>query len=425
MSDQSLFNYGVQGVYVGGRSPYSPAFESIATVPIEGVQSANITLELPRVDSSDWAGCGGPVMVNRPRATLEFTYVFASGFNEPNLGFITNGLVPCLTSMNGENNFYVLIDKDHQDLVGYQGTNSNVMAFGNGVMTRYGFEAGVGRLSLVTVGVEALNLLIQASGTNQTLPSVFYQSGTYPTGQYTLPVFNQQIHDHFETRPASIVLTFDSGCAIGAMLSGATTCPIQNFGFSIDMSRQDTKKLGWAYPATRSLHYPLKISLHADAYLNNFQLDALNRMDCPDSGYNFAVGFKSSCTTTDTFSFQFNGALLDNQSFASQIGDLNKVTFNWSLTIPDVNRLGANMFMTSNVQAFNSIFFPEASWGSGAGQLPLEFDLSSYCYISIASGPAIITGGNYVVISDDSAQTVVQLNVSGSSEIEQIVVNVG
>lgn len=427
MSD-ALFNFGVAGLFVGGQSPLSPSFEALTLVPINGVQSSTITLTYPRQDTQDWAGGGEPLLVQRPRANLEFSYVYVSGFNEPNLGFVTNGIVPALLSLTqAEQNYYVLIDQDHQDLVGYAGTNLTTMAFGNGALTHYTFNAGVGQLSTVSVTVEALNLLIQSSGSG-VLPSVYKQSGTYPTGTYTLPPFTQPAASYFEAMPSAITLSFDSGSAVGAALSGNNACPLQTFSFSVDVPRTDVDNLGWAYPVGRPVRWPVVVSIRADAYLNGLQLDALNRLGCPDSGHSFTVAFSPSCAgPADPFVFQFQGAKLDTETISlSTSNGSARLTLNWSLHIYDVNRAsGAQLFMGSLAgdTAYTGIVFPQVAY-TGA-MYPLVLNLGTGCYLTVVSGPGFLSG-NSLFVTDQSAQVIVQANVSGALyDYQDITLSVG
>src|ERR1700683_2852337 len=96
----NVFNYGTQGVLIGGNSPYFADFESIAATPINGVQSSQITLTYPREDTVDWAGGGDPVMAIKPLASMQFSYVFSNGINEGLLGFSLNNFnIPALINL--------------------------------------------------------------------------------------------------------------------------------------------------------------------------------------------------------------------------------------------------------------------------------------------------------------------------------------
>ncbi len=419
-----FFNYGTIGVFAGGPSPYSPNFESLVTTTLEGIQSTSVTLNYPREDLFGWDGGGDQTLTERPRAELTFSYVFTSGVNERSLGFIVapNNTLSALSNLNTERNYYMLFNQANQDLIGYSGFDNKVMAFGNGLLTHYDFRAQVGQPTMVNATVNALNLVIQASGTGQPLPSVYKQSGTYATGLYTLPGAQKTISDFAEAAPRNIALTFDTGCAIGVLLSGNTACSLQSFGFSIDIPRQEVKNVGWAYPDTRSAQWPITIGINATAYLNALQVDALNRFDCPDSGFNFGVRFNNACNTdTDAFTFQFNGAKLDSQSFAASVGGLAQVSFNWSLKIYDIARAVPNFFISSSGSAYSSIVFPEVDYVTGSN--PLVINLGTLCYLLILSGPGVLIG-NQVEVTDDPSTIVVRAVTTDGADTEDITINV-
>lgn len=409
MSDPTFLNYGVLALYVGGPAPYSSNFESLTTNTLEGIQSTNIALSFPRIDAFGWDGGGDQTQVERPRAELEMSWLFASGVNERNIGLTVtpNYSLSALSNLNAERNYYLLANLAHQDLVGYSGFNNSVFAFGNGLLSHYGFNAAVGQPTTVNATISALNLLIQPSGTGQVLPAIYKQSGIGVTGRYTLPFAQQTVRNYFETSPNNIVLTFDTGCAIGALLSGNLACPLQSFGFSFDIPRQETKNMGWAYPDTRAAQWPITIGIHAEAMLNGIQNDALNRFNCPDSGFNFGVRFNNACNVdSDAFTFQFNGAKLNSQNFTARVGAYVRVSMDWSLKIYDINRVigSPNFFINSTGNAYTSVVFPEVEYVSGSA--PLTINLGASCYLLIVSGPAFLNG-NQVVLDDLPPETVV------------------
>lgn len=424
MSDLLLFPYNVLGLFAGSPSPYSGPFESIASFSLEGIQSANVALSYPRIDAFGWDGGGDQTMIERPEAELSFSFCFTSGQNERNIGLFvgSSNTTSALYNVNAERNYYMAYEENRQDLIGYSGWNKKVMALGNGVLNHYELSAAVGQPTIVNVSVGALNLLIQPSGTGQLLPSVYKQSGSYPTGVYTLPFATANIQDFSESMPKNIVLTFDSGCAVGAMMSGENSCPVQSFGFSIDLGRQLVKNLGWAYPDTRSVSWPVNIGVHASAYLNDIQVDALNRFGCPDSGLNFGVRFNNSCSVdSDMFTFQFNGAKLNTQNFSSRIGGFTQVDMSWSLKIYDINRLVPNFFISSTGSVYTTIVFPEVEYVVGSA--PLTFTLGTPCYLSILSGPGILNG-NSVLVSDSPDTIVVRAIAADGSDTQDITVTV-
>ncbi len=416
-----MFNYGVKALYVGGASPYSFLFEQMTKNSIQNVISTNIGLVYPRNDIMGWDGAGNQEQVDRPRVQLSYSYLPVSGYNEGNVGFVVGGLAPALYNLNTERNYYIAANNVGVDAFSYTGTNSFIMALGNCALTHYDFSAAVGQLSVANVAVEALNFLIQTGGSGQILPAITKQTASAVTGLYTLNAPVKAVGNFTEVQPGSIILNFDTGSAIGAVLSGNNACLVQSFKFGMDIPRQSVKSLGWAYPETRSVIWPITIGIQADVCLNGLQLDALNRYNCADSGYNFSVQFKNSCTTNDLYGFQFVGAKLNSQTFAGRVGNVDVVSFNWSLKINDINRVASglpNFLITAQPPiAYTGVIFPQILATTGFG--PLVINFGTGCYISVVQGAAFLSGNN-VFYPDYPETAAIRATVSGSTEYQDI-----
>lgn len=423
----SLWQFNVAAGVAGTSSPNSAAFESLAAQTLQGVQSAQFEAIWPRQATFSLDGQGEQTAVERPRASLTLSWLFTSGTNEAAIGLTSapSGLVSALSAISEERNYYLLVNQDGRDAIGHTDPGSRVLALGNAVLTRYDFAAQVGAPSEVNVTLEGLNLLIQPSGTGQPLPSLNKQSGVGNTGRYVLPIAGQSVSNFTEAAPASIVLSFPTGSAFGALLSGNNSCPVQSFGFSVDLPRTDVQDMGWAYPTARPVQWPASVSVRANAYLNEFQLDALNRLNCPDSGSSFDVAFRNSCTTQDDFAFRFNGAKLDSASIGAAVGaGVAEVSFSWSFQIYDVNRIGAgspNWFIVRPGQIYTSVIFPQVGYVSGVP--PLTFNLSTGCFVFVVSGPALLSG-NSVFVTDEAASVVVRCAATDGSDTQDIRVTV-
>lgn len=422
MAFDNFFNFGVQALFVGGNSPYDTDLENSAIRTVQGVQSANVSITIPRLDEFGWDGGGNREIIERPTAELSYSYVFVSGLNESSIGLnVSTSSVPALASLNEERNYYLVANQEHLDQNSYSGLNNKVLAFGNSVLTSYSFSAGVGQASTVNAVVQGLNLLIQNSGSGQVLPSVLKQDGSQWTGTYQLPRATSSIGSYFEGAPGNIILSFDTGSAIGAVLSGNESCPLQSFRFNVDIPRGNIKDLGWAYPSNRPVQWPVSIGIAADAYLNNLQTDALNRFNCADSGYNFSIGFRNACGSTDNIQFSFVGAKLDSQTFGAQIGSFNKVSFNWSMKIMDIARSNPNFYISAAPIAYTSLLFPEVDYVSGSA--PLTFDFGTSAFISVLSGPATLTA-NSASVPNTPATSVFRISETGSVLYGDIAVTV-
>ena len=423
----SAFQFNVVSALVGSTSPYSPAFEELATQTLQGVTNADVALVYPREDNFYWDGGGDRQMIQRPRATVDLSWIFGSGVNETSIGFVSSpsGTVSAIAGLNQERNYYLLINQNGRDSAGYIDPDCRVMAVGNAVITRYDFSAAVGQPSAISVSLDGLNLLIQPSGSGQVLPAVYKQSGIGVTGVYALPVPSQSVTNYFEAAPSAIQLTFDTGSAVGALLSGNNSCPIESFGFTVDLPRAEVKDLGWAYPDERPIQWPVNVNIRAEGRLTQFQYDALTRVNCPDSGYAFRLGFKSGCAGLDDFAFLFRGAKLDSSSFRIGVGGgVAQASFSWSLKINDIARVGVadpNFYILSEQVSYTSIVFPQVDYVSGSS--PLTFDLNQACYLVILSGPAFLAANN-VYVTDAAGTVVVRIIAADGSDTQDLTVTI-
>jgi hypothetical protein len=358
---------------------------------------------------------------------LNISYLPVSGIMESALGLFSSDTVSALSNLNSEYNAYVAINLQNEDIVSTSsnGWNNRIIALGNGVMTHYEFRAAVGQPTTASATVEFLNALLQPSGTGQPLPSIGKQSGNAITGLYTLPQASNTITQYADINPANISLSFDTGGAFGALLSGQNSCPIDSFAFSIDVPRTEVKDLGWAFPNTRSVLWPVTVGIRAEGYLNTFQLDSLNRYQCADSGYTFVVQSRDPCVGDEPLKFTFQGAKLDSQSISAKIGGSHRVSFNWSLKIYDFARSGGpNLFISPRSRfVYTSVIFPQVDYVSGLA--PLTINLGTGCYLDITNGAAILLGNSVYTTDDPGSTAVVRATVSGSSEYQDITMLVG
>lgn len=403
MSD--FFNFGVQNLLVGSTAPYSGPFESSGISSIEGVQSAAFSLNWPRQDIMVWDGNGSAESVTRPTAQLDFSYIFSPEFNLNELGLCYNytGLTnPALSSLNYEKNYYLVANMNGQDMIGYSGDNNRILALGNGLINQFSFNSAVGQPSTVSMSVEGLNLLIQTDRSNQYLPSVSKRNGSGVTEIYSLPVATRAINKYFSASPSAIALSFNTGLSFGANISGTNEIPLDSFSFSIGLARDATKDIGWAYPESRSVQWPVTISVSANGTLNNLQADYLNRYLC-NTGMSFNVGFKTGCSLLSPVSFDFQGAKLDSESITSAVGDYTKISLNWSLKIFDINRKYPNFYIRSNGQnSYLSFNYISPNW-IATNPTPVGFwtrvAFGNNIFVATANAGGFFQ--NYVVSSSD------------------------
>lgn len=342
-----FFNYGTQALAVDGNDPYSSNTGSINL--LTRVTSSSVAIDFVRSDVFGWNGGGQETIVERPKVNFSFAYYATNGKNERSLGFVTDGINNSLTGLNVERNYYAIINQGAFDVMGYSGWNNKVMAIGNGIVNSYSLSAAIGQLVSVNVGIDALNLLIQNSGSGQPLPSVNKQDGTSYTGLYTLPFFTEKfnpaladsVNNISAISPGDMVLQFDTGSTFGVSLSGQNSCILQSVNFNISFPRGSVKNIGWAYPESRQLQPPISINVQADAYLSDYQLATLNQFKCLDSGFDINLIFNTACSSVSVLEYYIRNAKLESQSFISAVGSLNRVSFSWKSQIYNFIQTGA------------------------------------------------------------------------------------
>lgn len=115
--------------------------------------------------------------VESPTVTASFSYYLTDGFNEKKIGLnvypigtSSSNLRTCisgfLTKETDEKNYYLLITDEGNDAAGYIGNNSGVIGIGNGFISSYSINAGVGTIPTAEVEIEGLNIGIYSNLNN-------------------------------------------------------------------------------------------------------------------------------------------------------------------------------------------------------------------------------------------------------------------
>lgn len=344
-----FFNYGTQALAADGNNAYASSTGSINL--LTRVTTSSIAIDYLRSDVFGWEGGGQETIVERPKVNFSFSYFATNGRNERLMGFVTDGINNALTGLNVERNYYAVINQDNFDVMGYSGRNNKIMGIGNAILSNYTVSAAVGQLVNVGVSLDALNLVIQNSGSGQLLPSVNKQDGSAYTGLYTLPffyeTFNPSVADSVNNlsalSPMDMTLQFDTGSTFGVSLSGQTSCALQSATLNVSMPRGTVKNIGWAYPESRQLQPPMSVDVQADAYLTEYQLGTLNQFKCLDSGFDINFIFNTACNGNSVLEYRIKNAKLESQSFVSLVGALNRVSFTWKSQIYNLAQTGVGI----------------------------------------------------------------------------------
>ena len=377
-----VYTYNVQSVFAQVDDINYTTLSGLSI--INRVQSCNIAINYPYQNEFGWDGGGDQVMVERPRVGMELNYYPTKGANEVTFGLHTGVGNPALMGIvTREQNYFVVANKQYYDNLGFSGNNWQIFALGNGVITNYSVNARIAQPLSSSFDIENFNLLIQTGGSVQNLPTINKETAEPISGHYHIPEITTEIRpqsgivtqintgdiqvtfydsqdlDQYWVpviRPGDISLSFDSGSSLGMVMSGQNSCSLQSFAFSIALPRTDMQRLGWNYPESRPLQFPITVNITAEAYMNDAQVDALNKAGM-ENGHSISLICKKRGANDSSLEYHFTNAKLQNQNVTAQIGAFNRVSFNWSSVIYDMNTTGpndANFYFESDKNVFDS-----------------------------------------------------------------------
>jgi hypothetical protein len=240
---------------------YYPAQRlSVTGAEIDLVQSADVDFSISRQDIYEFGSLYAVdnIQVEPPTATLNFSYILATGVNNHILLGLNN-LDTLLADVTGKQ--YVL-------------SGAGALTIPSGVITSYAVEGSVGNVPTVTVSVQALD-------------------ATYTAGLPTYPAATAD--DLNVIRPDQI----------GVSLAG-TNYECRSFSFTLDIPREYINKLGLLTPIANILTGPPKVTVEAEIILRananpKFANDASNNVNIACGSLNFAVsGAKLANFTSNT-----------------------------------------------------------------------------------------------------------------------------
>lgn len=160
--------------------------------------------------------------VESPTVTASFSYYLTDGFNEKKIGLNVyssgssfSNLRTCisgfLTKETDEKNYYLLITDEGNDAAGYIGNNSGVIGIGNGFISSYSINAGVGSIPTAEVEIEGLNMKIYSNLNNNLQAWGFEQ---ILTGDSDNDDFGRNVNCNYEGSIAVIGGATDSECIL-------------------------------------------------------------------------------------------------------------------------------------------------------------------------------------------------------------------
>ena len=348
---------------------------------LKRVQNANYSFTVNRQDVNQFGQLGriDSVVLEAPTVSLDFSYYLTDGYNERQLGFVTDGKLQSLSGMMTRsqndfvNNYFILTVPEGRDAIGgdqlVEEDNKTVIGLGNGYITDYSLEASVGSFPTASVTVEGLNIKSDKGTEMKGIPAVQPTDGTQICDRcFSLPPAVSG-EGSSVLKPGDIVIDMKDSSLISKQVSGSSqgygvedkgSAHIQSFTLSTPLGRTDLQRLGNTYAYAKEVDFPVTCTLSVNALVADLKEGQLVDLLCGEK-YNMKIKIKQpkcvDCNPNDSdegIVIDFNDALLDSESFSSSIGDNKSVDLTFTTQIGGPEQKNVGVFFSGFENAMGS-----------------------------------------------------------------------
>jgi len=355
---------------------------------LDRVQNCNFNFTINRQDINELGQLAriDSIVNDTPTVGLDFSYYITDGLNERLMGFNFSGrslatdtaCVSGASAISGlmvdtqGNNFYILTVDEGEDVVGANlATQSNsVIAIGNGFITEYSLDASVGNIPTASVTVEGFNIksdvnkIATLDNGKSVLtgysPAVDYSQtpATRLTGNnkaYAISTGNLTtgVTTVSALRPGDIVLSLPVNDGFTNLDSATNKAHIQSFAFTIPLTRTVLQRLGNIFGFARVLEVPLNMDVTISAIVNELQnADIFDQLCGTADKKNFTVTLNQCADIGGTIDpklvYQVKGAILNSESYSTDIGGNQTVDLTYNVQIGGANDTANGIFMSGS-----------------------------------------------------------------------------
>jgi len=401
---QALFiapnSTGIQVSGSGVANPQSVAYNTgqVASgisllYKLDRVQNCNFNFTINRQDINELGQLAriDSIVNDTPTVGLDFSYYVTDGLNERLMGFNFSGRsaaadLQCISDSSAisglmvdtqGNNYYILTVDEGEDVVGanLNSTTNSVIAIGNGFITEYSLDASVGSIPTASVTVEGFNIksdvnrLTGIAGTTVLTgrsPGINYSEtpATRLTGTnrgYVIGSGNNTtgVSTVSALRPGDIVLSLPVNDGF-TELDDAGKAHIQSFAFTIPLTRTVLQRLGNVFGFARVLEVPLNMDITINAIVNELQeADIFDQLCGTASKKTFTVTLNQCAdvgsSITAKLVYQIKGAILNSESFSTDIGGNQTVDLTYNVQIGGANDTTNGIFMSGSYTTGNAM----------------------------------------------------------------------
>ena len=391
---------------------------------LKRVQTANYGFSVNRTDVNQFGHLSrlDSILVEAPTVNLDLSYYLLDGFNERQLGFVTDGATNTLSGMmsaelsQAGNNYFILTVPEARDAVlGDAKINEagnedakTVISIGNGYVTDYSVDISVGAIPTASVTVEGMNIRSDVGATGNDVPSLDMRNGslvsnawtggkgicnleTKCTGIFSLPASEsgyEGCHDVAALRPGDVVLDIQDGGLISRNNEGdgndtMGSAHIQSASFSIPLARTTLQRLGSTFGFTKSPDVPITTTVTISALLSDLKQGALTDLLCKCEDTDISVKIYDphcvDCTSKEdglAMVYTMRGAKLDSENFSSTLGDNKTVELSFSCQVGGADDPAKGIYISGKEATRADLAgFPPAWTGlNGATNEPANID---------------------------------------------------
>lgn len=354
-----MFRFNSTALFCSSGTINDNQFNSGTINQLSRIQNANIELNLNQ-ENLDYLNQNTEIFkVEKPTVNLSYSYYVTNGNNERNLGLVTDGYNSIFYKIDQEKNYYLVNtpENDGSDINFDMGLiERQCFAVGNVLLNGYSVSAAVGGFVTATVNAEGQNLIYYTEVSGLQVPAINPINGDQLTGLFNIPLATDQVSE-FSLNQANdvialsykdLLMEFPNDSVFFTYLSGSNACYLQNFNLSFSVNRQQIATLGTAYP-TRQTIYPIDVELTAEAYIEKYRADALNGLDCYNTGHNINILIKQPCSDYLAVEYYLRGMQLESMSIDNSVGQYATVNFRWRTRVGgNLINSGANFYMVAN-----------------------------------------------------------------------------
>ena len=296
----------------------------------------------------------GRLELENPTITSSFSYYLTDGLNEKKIGLnafpsgtLFQNLNSCISGIlnksTEEKNYYLLIAEEGIDAINSAiNSRKGAIGIGNGILTSYSIQAGVGEIPTANVEIEGLNLRIYSNiGVPNVIPAIDINNNglNFSNKFFDIPMASALtgINIPNALQPGDIILNINDNDTLGFK---GSDLKIQDFTLSFDLNRTSLKKVGQRFPFSREIEFPIIATLEINAEVGDLNDANLANAICQSNEKEFIISIKKpgcSINKTTALAYIFKGATLTSQNFSSSIGENSSISATFEVQIDDPN----------------------------------------------------------------------------------------